>query len=123
MEMFRSYIWPSVYPCGKQQTYEMSLYDVAWSVDDGVTAKWDVNLSSGNNREMNIKIGYGSSSDYTIIYDVDMVLEQGSTSGEITLGDVDAEYVIIQTQEINWTAQSSFPRLLNPFLKTGQIML
>ncbi|MEC7256061.1 MAG: hypothetical protein VXV76_05570 [Candidatus Thermoplasmatota archaeon] len=95
-------------PVANQQTYEMSLYDIAWSVEDGVTAKWDVNLSSGNNREMNIKIGYGSSSDYTIVYDVDMVLEQGSTSGEITLGDVDAEYVIIQTQEINWTAQSSF---------------
>ncbi len=95
-------------PVANQQTYEMSLYDVAWSVDDGVTAKWDVNLSSGNNREMNIKIGYGSGSEYTIIYDVDMVLGQGSTSGEITLGDVDAEYIIIQTQEINWTAQSSF---------------
>ncbi|MEC7229230.1 MAG: CARDB domain-containing protein [Candidatus Thermoplasmatota archaeon] len=95
-------------PVANQQTYEMSLYDVAWSVDDGVTAKWDVNLSSGNNREMNIKIGYGSGSEYTIIYDVDMVLGQGSTSGEITLGDVDAEYIIIQTQGINWTAQSSF---------------
>ena len=95
-------------PVANQQTYEMSLYDVAWSVDDGVTAKWDVNLSSGNNREMNIKIGYGSGSEYTILYDVDMVLGQGSTSGEITLGDVDAEYIIIQTQEINWTAQSSF---------------
>ncbi len=95
-------------PVANQQTYEMSLYDVAWSVDDGVTAKWDVNLSSGNNREMNIKIGYGSGSKYTILYDVDMVLGQGSTSGEITLGDVDAEYIIIQTQEINWTAQSSF---------------
>ena len=34
---------------------------------------------------MNIKIGYGSSSDYTIIYDVDMVLEQGSTSGGLPL--------------------------------------
>ena len=101
-------------PVANQQTYEMSLYDVAWSVDDGVTAKWDVNLSSGNNREMNIKIGYGSGSEYTILYDVDMVLGQGSTSGEITLGDVDAEYIIIQTQEINWTAQSSFSSFTKP---------
>ena len=101
-------------PVANQQTYEMSLYDVAWSVDDGVTAKWDVNLSSGNNREMNIKIGYGSGSEYTIIFDVDIVLGQGSTSGEITLGDVDAEYIIIQTQEINWTAQSSFSSFTKP---------
>lgn len=57
---------------------------------------------------MNLKLGYGSSSQDTFVYDVDMYLSEGQTSGSINFGFVEGDYVIIRAQEINWTAASSF---------------
>ena len=95
-------------PVSPRQSYTMSIYDVMWSVTDGVTANWAVNLSEGISREVNIQIGYGSNSDDTIIYDVNMHIAQGSTGSQIQLGNVQGQYVVIRVQEVNWTASSSF---------------
>ena len=67
-----------------------------------------MNLSSGIDREMNVKLGYGSSSQDTFVYDVNMIVSAGQTSGSINFGFVDGDYVIIRAQEVNWSAESSF---------------
>ena len=95
-------------PVSERQSFELSLYDVSWTIDDGVTANWMVNLSSGIDREINVKLGFGSNLDDTIVYDVDMTISAGSSGDEFNFGFVEAEYVIISVQEINWTAESSF---------------
>ena len=95
-------------PISPRQSFGLSLYDVSWNTEDGLTARWSLNLSSGIDREMNVKLGYGSSSQDTFVYDVDMMVNAGQTSGLINFGYVDDDYVIIRAQEINWTAESSF---------------
>ena len=95
-------------PISVRQSFGLSLYDISWTTQDGLTAHWSLNLSSGIDREMNIKLGYGSSSQDTFVYDVDMMVNEGQTSGSINFGFVDGDYVIIRAQEINWTAASSF---------------
>ena len=95
-------------PISVRQSFGLSLYDISWTTQDGLTAHWSLNLSSGIDREMNIKLGYGSSSQDTFVYDVDMMVNEGQTSGSINFGFVDGDYVIIRAQEINWTAESSF---------------
>ena len=95
-------------PVAPRQNYELSIYNVGWTVEEGVTASWLVNLSTGINREINLKLGYGSNSDDQFSYDVNMELAAGSTSGEINFGHIIADYVIIRADEVNWTAESSF---------------
>ena len=95
-------------PISDRQQYDLSLYDVNWDTEKGLSAKWAFNLSQGIDREMNLKLGYGSSSQDTFVYDVDMYLSEGQTSGSINFGFVEGDYVIIRAQEINWTATSSF---------------
>ena len=95
-------------PVSERQSFALSLYDVSWTIEDGVTANWVVNLSSGIDREVNVKLGYGSNLDDTIVYDVDMTISSGSSGDAINFGFVEAEYVIIRVQEINWTSESSF---------------
>ena len=95
-------------PISDRQQYDLSVYDVHWNTDVGLNAKWAVNLSQGIDREMNLKLGYGSSSQDTFVYDVDVYLTEGQTSGSINFGFVEGDYVIIRGQEINWTAASSF---------------
>ena len=95
-------------PVSERQSFALSLYDVSWTIEDGVTANWVVNLSSGIDREVNVKLGYGSNLDDTIVYDVDMTISSGSSGDSFNFGFVEAEYVIIRVQEINWTAESSF---------------
>ena len=95
-------------PISDRQQYDLSLYDVNWDTEQGLSARWAFNLSQGIDREMNLKLGYGSSSQDTFVYDVDMYLSEGQTSGSINFGFVEGDYVIIRAQEINWTAASSF---------------
>ena len=95
-------------PISDRQQYDLSLYDVNWDTEQGLSAKWAFNLSQGIDREMNLKLGYGSSSQDSFVYDVDMYLSEGQTSGSINFGFVEGDYVIIRAQEINWTAASSF---------------
>ena len=95
-------------PISARQSFGLTLYDVSWSTEDGLTARWSLNLSSGIERAMNVKLGYGSSSQDYFVYDVDMIVNEGQTSGLINFGFVDGDYVIIRAQEINWTADSSF---------------
>ena len=95
-------------PVAPRQSYELSIYNVGWTIEEGVTASWMVNLSTGMNREINLKLGYGSSSDDQFSYDVNMEIAAGSTSGQINFGHIVADYVIIRADEVNWTAAASF---------------
>ena len=95
-------------PVAARQYYDITIFDVTWTIEEGVSASWMVNLSTGVNRDINVKLGYGSNSDDYFSYDVDMEISSGSTGGVTNFGHVDAEYVIIRVDEINWTAASSF---------------
>ena len=95
-------------PISARQSFDLSLYEITWTTESGLSANWAMNLSSGIDREMNVKLGYGSSSQDTFVYDVNMIVSAGQTSGSINFGFVDGDYVIIRAQEVNWTAESSF---------------
>ena len=95
-------------PISVRQSLELSLYDISWTTEDGLTAHWSLNLSSGIDREINVKLGYGGGLQDIFVYDVDMLINEGQTIGSINFGFVDGDYVIIRVQEINWTAASSF---------------
>ena len=95
-------------PISVRQSFDLSLYEITWTTESGLSANWAMNLSSGIDREMNVKLGYGSSSQDTFVYDVNMIVSAGQTSGSINFGFVDGDYVIIRAQEVNWTAESSF---------------
>ena len=95
-------------PISVRQSFDLSLYEITWTTEEGLSAKWALNLSSGIDREMNVKLGYGTSSQDTYVYDVNMIVSAGQTSGSINFGFVDRDYVIIRAQEVNWTAESSF---------------
>ncbi len=95
-------------PVAERQTLDFTFTEVSWNTDDGIDASWSVNLSNGIQRGVNIKIGYSYLSEETTIFDVDMILEPGNTAGQINIGLIPADFVIIRVQEDNWTAQSSF---------------
>ena len=95
-------------PISIRQSFDLSLYEITWTTEIGLSANWALNLSSGIDREMNVKLGYGISSQDTFVYDVNMIVSAGQTSGSINFGFVDGDYVIIRVQEVNWTAESSF---------------
>ena len=95
-------------PISARQSFDLSLHQITWTSQNGLSAHWALNLSSGIDREMNVKLGYGSSSQDTFVYDVNMIVSAGQTSGSINFGFVDGDYVVIRAQEVNWTAESSF---------------
>ena len=95
-------------PVAQRQTLDFTFTEVTWNTDDGIDASWSVNLSNGIERGVNIKIGYSYLSEETTMFDVDMILEPGNTVGQINMGQIPADFVIIRVQEANWTAQSSF---------------
>ena len=99
----------SIYiPVAQRQTLDFTLTEVTWDIDEGIDASWSIDLSNGVERGVNIKIGYSYLSEETTIFDVDMVLEPGNTAGQINIGTVSADFVIIRVQELNWMAESSF---------------
>ena len=63
-------------PISARQSFDLSLYEITWTTESGLSANWAMNLSSGIDREMNIKLGYGGSSQDTFVYDVNMIVVQ-----------------------------------------------
>ena len=99
----------SIYlPVAQRQTLDFTFTEVTWDTDEGIDAAWSIDLSNGVERGVNIKIGYSYLSEETTIFDVDMVLEPGNTTGQINIGTVSADFVVIRVQELNWMAESSF---------------
>lgn len=99
----------SIYlPVAQRQTLDFTFTEVTWDTEEGIDTAWSIDLSSGVERGVNIKIGYSYLSEETTIFDVDMVLEPGNTAGRINIGTVSADFVIIRVQELNWMAESSF---------------
>tara|TARA_B100001250_G_scaffold412216_1_gene442839 strand:- start:9 stop:2504 length:2496 start_codon:yes stop_codon:yes gene_type:complete len=95
-------------PVWERQNLQFNFTEVSWDSSNGVEVDWMINLSSGVSREINLKIGYLDSATETIVFDVDLNLESGQTSGSVGIGLVQAESVIIRVIELNWTAESSF---------------
>ena len=95
-------------PVWERQNLQFNFTEVSWDSSNGVEVDWMINLSSGVSREINLKIGYLDSATETIVFDVDLNLESGQTSGSVGIGLVQAESVIMRVIELNWTAESSF---------------
>lgn len=95
-------------PVAQRQTLDFTFTEVTWDTDDGIDASWSVDLSNGIERNVNIKIGYSYLSEETTIFDVDMILQPGNTAGQINIGTISADFVVIRVQELNWIAESSF---------------
>ena len=95
-------------PVWERQNLQFNFTEVSWDSSNGVEVDWMINLSSGVSREINLKIGYLDSATETIVFDVDLNLQSGQTSGSVGIGLVQAESVIIRVIELNWTAESSF---------------
>ena len=95
-------------PVAEKQTLDFTITEVTWDSDEGIDVSWSVDLSDGVERNVNVKIGYSYLSEETTIFDVDMMLQPGNTAGQINIGTIPADFVIIRVQELDWIAQSSF---------------
>ena len=95
-------------PVADRQLLNYNFTDVSWDFENGIKVSWMIELSAGLSRDVNLKIGYTYLSDESIIVDANLGLEPGQTSGELIIGLVEADNVLMRVQELNWTADSSF---------------
>lgn len=94
-----------------RQIVEISISSISWDEQSGLSFGWGVTLSEGIARDVRIRLGYIDSLEETFMIDTVMSLNPGLTEGNLVIGFIDAEKVIIRANEDNWVAGFGFTSL------------
>jgi transposase-like protein len=95
----------------QRQTVEISISSISWDEQKGLSFSWGVNLSEGIPRDVRVRLGYIDSMQESFMIDTVMSLNPGLTEGNIEVGFVDAEKVIVRANEVDWVAGFGFTSL------------
>lgn len=95
----------------QRQTVEISISSVSWDEQKGLSFGWGVTLSEGINRDVRVRLGYIDSMEESFLVDTVMSLNPGLTEGNIDVGFIDAEKVIVRANEVDWVAGFGFKSL------------
>ncbi len=90
-------------PVSDQQSIAPQISTVEWSSAQGISFTWQVELDTGVEREIQLRLGYELGGSETYPYDSIISVYPGMTTGQYVIGHVDAENVVIRVNSVNWT--------------------
>ena len=90
-------------PVSSQQSIVPQINTVEWSSAEGISFTWQVELDTGVEREIQLRLGYDSGGSEIYLYDSIITLYPGMTTGQYVIGHVDADKVAIRVNSVNWT--------------------
>ena len=90
-------------PVSDQQSIAPQISTVEWSSAQGISFTWQVELDTGVEREIQLRLGYDLGGSETYPYDSIISVYPGMTTGQYVIGHVDAENVVIRVSSVNWT--------------------
>ena len=90
-------------PVLAQQSLAPQISAVEWDSVDGVSFTWQIDLDSGVEREIQLRLGYDSGGSEIYPFDSLITVFPGLTTGQYVIGHVDADKVVIRINSINWT--------------------
>jgi uncharacterized CHY-type Zn-finger protein len=90
-------------PVLAQQSLAPQISTVEWDSVDGISFTWQIDLDSGVEREIQLRLGYDSGGSEIYPFDSLITVFPGLTTGQYVIGHVDADKVVIRINSINWT--------------------
>ena len=90
-------------PVSDQQSIAPQISTVEWSSAQGISFTWQVELDTGVEREIQLRLGYDLGGSEAYPYDSVITVYPGITTGQYVIGHVDAEKVVIRVNSVNWT--------------------
>ena len=86
-----------------QQSLEPQISTVEWDSVDGISFTWQIDLDTGVEREIQLRLGYDSGGSEIYPFDSLITVFPGLTTGQYVIGHADADKVVIRINSINWT--------------------
>ena len=86
-----------------QQSLAPQISTVEWDSVDGISFTWQIDLDTGVEREIQLRLGYDSGGSEIYPFDSLITVFPGLTTGQYVIGHVDADKVVIRINSINWT--------------------
>jgi uncharacterized CHY-type Zn-finger protein len=86
-----------------QQSLAPQISTVEWDSVDGISFTWQIDLDTGVEREIQLRLGYDSGGSEIYPFDSLITVFPGLTTGQYIIGHVDADKVVIRINSINWT--------------------
>ena len=86
-----------------QQSLAPQISTVEWDSVDGISFTWQIDLDTGVEREIQLRLGYDSGGSEIYPFDSVITVFPGLTTGQYVIGHVDADKVVIRINSINWT--------------------
>ena len=90
-------------PVSEQQSLASQISTVEWDSANGISFTWQIDLDTGVERDIQLRLGYDSGGSEVYPYDSVITVYPGLTSGQYVIGHVDADKVVIRINSINWT--------------------
>ena len=90
-------------PVSEQQSLAPLISTVEWDSVDGVSFTWQIDLDTGVERDIQLRLGYDSGGSEIYPFDSVITVYPGLTTGQYVIGHVDADRVVIRINSINWT--------------------
>ncbi|MDE0558032.1 MAG: hypothetical protein OSB30_06125 [Candidatus Poseidoniaceae archaeon] len=90
-------------PVSEQQSLAPQISTVEWDSVDGISFTWHIDLDTGVEREIQLRLGYDSGGSEIYPFDSLITVFPGLTTGQYVIGHVDADNVVIRINSINWT--------------------
>ncbi|NCG42418.1 MAG: hypothetical protein GWO84_02640 [Euryarchaeota archaeon] len=90
-------------PVSEQQSLTPQISTVEWDSVDGISFTWQIDLDTGVEREIQLRLGYDSGGSEIYPFDSLITVFPGLTTGQYVIGHVDADKVVIRINSINWT--------------------
>ena len=90
-------------PVSSQQSITPQISTVEWDSTNGITFTWEVELDTGVEREIQLRLGYDLGGSEIYPFDSIITVYPGMTTGQYVIGHIDAEKVAIRVNSVNWT--------------------
>ena len=90
-------------PVSEQQSLVPQISTVEWDSTNGISFTWQVDLDTGVERDIRLRLGYDSGGSEVYPFDSVITVYPGSTTGQYVIGHVDADKVVIRINSINWS--------------------
>jgi len=90
-------------PVSEQQSLAPQISTVEWDSTNGISFTWQIDLDTGVERDIQLRLGYDSGGSEVYPFDSVITVYPGTTTGHYVVGHVDADKVVIRINSINWT--------------------
>ena len=90
-------------PVSEQQSLAPQISIVEWNSVDGISFTWQLDLDTGVERDIRLRLGSDSGGSEVYPFDSVITVYPGLTTGQYVIGHADADKVVIRINSINWT--------------------